>query len=310
MSCKPNTTYTISKKAGLSFRIATFSDIPKIGSTYNSTQANHTGTSITIQTGEKDNYIGFVCFSTSNGDTGTYKEMYETVQVEEGEIATTYEAYIEPTIYIKKSNNEYEKLLGKEENWTSKVELGLEDLKNKHTELENQEESIENAITEIYNQQEILKSMMPIGSTMQWFADVIPKNWLLCNGQAVNRTEYSELFSTLGTKYGTGNGSTTFNLPNLKGKVAVGLDVNDTEFNTLGKTGGEKKHQLTINELPEHQMSFKDGGKLLVASGNTYGVPDYVIKNGQTLYSNPIGGNQSHNNLQPYIVCQYIMKVK
>ncbi len=156
----------------------------------------------------------------------------------------------------------------------------------------------------------ITRNILPIGSTIQWFADAIPENWLLCNGQAVSRTEYATLFTTLGTKYGTGNGSTTFNLPNLKGRIAVGLDTNDTDFNTLGKTGGEKKHKLTVNELAQHQVSFKDGGKLLVASGNAYGVPDYVIKNGQTLYSDSVGGDQPHNNLQPYMVCTYIIKAK
>ena len=97
---------------------------------------------------------------------------------------------------------------------------------------------------------------LPIGSVVEWFSNTIPTNWLSCNGQAVSRTEYAELFKILGTKYGSGDGSTTFNLPNIKGKVSVGLNVDDTDFNTLGKTGGEKTHTLTIAELASHTHTF------------------------------------------------------
>ena len=97
------------------------------------------------------------------------------------------------------------------------------------------------------------EDMLPIGAVLNWFADVIPNNWLLCNGQEISRTDYAELFSVLSTKYGTGNGSTTFNLPDLQGRVAVGKSSSDTDFNVLGKTGGEKAHKLVVNEIPAHQ---------------------------------------------------------
>src|SRR5690606_11752046 len=73
-----------------------------------------------------------------------------------------------------------------------------------------------------------------------------------CDGSAVSRTDYADLFEVIGTSYGVGDGSTTFNLPNLQGRVPVGLDTGQTEFNALGKTGGAKTHTLTIDQMPSH----------------------------------------------------------
>lgn len=122
IQCQPNTTYTISKILSNSFRIATFTNKPKIGTIYNTTEANHTGTSMTITTGENDNYLGFVCFSVYDGDTGTYEEMYNTVQIECGTEATEYEEYINPAIYVKNDNDEYEEFIKKNIVRNSKVE--------------------------------------------------------------------------------------------------------------------------------------------------------------------------------------------
>ena len=148
---------------------------------------------------------------------------------------------------------------------------------------------------------------LPIGAIMPFGSDTIPENWLLCNGQAVSRTDYQELFNTIGTTYGSGNGFTTFNLPDLQGKIPVGLDENDTDFDTLGNTGGEKEHTLTINEMPAHTHT---------------GVPKYykasIVETGTENNSqtgsqgetSSIGGSQAHNILQPYIVQNYIIKAK
>lgn len=89
----PNTTYTISKAAGYSFRIATTTNSPRNGVAINQTTANHTGTSITITTGASDNYLVVFFYSSSNGDTGGYSAMANTIQVEIGSNVSTYTSY-------------------------------------------------------------------------------------------------------------------------------------------------------------------------------------------------------------------------
>lgn len=96
-----------------------------------------------------------------------------------------------------------------------------------------------------------------------------PTGWLLCYGQAVSRTTYAALFSALGTAWGAGDGSTTFNLPDLRGRVLAGKDdmggtsanrlTNQTgglDGDTLGATGGSETHTLTEGQLASHTHSF------------------------------------------------------
>ena len=90
-----------------------------------------------------------------------------------------------------------------------------------------------------------VQETLPAGSIIASAATSTPTGWLLCDGSAVSRTTYSSLFSAISTTYGSGNGTTTFNLPNLKGRIIVGLDASQTEFDTLGETGGAKAHTHT-----------------------------------------------------------------
>lgn len=83
-----------------------------------------------------------------------------------------------------------------------------------------------------------------IGTIVLFGGTNAPSGWLMCDGSAISRTTYSKLFDAIGTSFGEGDGSTTFNLPNYKGKVPVGLDPNDEDFNTLGKTGGSKTSKV------------------------------------------------------------------
>lgn len=149
----------------------------------------------------------------------------------------------------------------------------------------------------------------PAGAITQFAGLSIPSGWLDCNGQAVSRSTYSNLYSSIGTVYGTGDGSTTFNLPDLKGRIPVGLDGTIASFNTMGKTGGEAAHTLTIDEMPAHTHqlygdndSGPDGGDTIA----TDDVPDTSLESGSC---GSTGGDQSHNNLQPYIVMKYIIKI-
>ena len=70
---------------------------------------------------------------------------------------------------------------------------------------------------------------LPVGVIVPYGSNTIPENWLLCDGSAVSRETYQDLFNTIGTTYGAGDGFTTFNLPDLQGRVVVGKDDNDTD---------------------------------------------------------------------------------
>lgn len=85
-----------------------------------------------------------------------------------------------------------------------------------------------------------------------------PTGWLLCDGSEVSRTTYADLFAVVSTTYGAGDGSTTFALPNLKGKVPVGKDASQTEFDTLGETGGAKTVTLDTTMIPSHQHNVSE----------------------------------------------------
>ena len=145
-----------------------------------------------------------------------------------------------------------------------------------------------------------------IGSIIQFAGATIPSGWLLCDGSELSRTTYADLFNAIGTTYGVGDGSTTFNLPNLKGRVVVGQDISQTEFDTLGETGGEKAHTLTINEIPPHNHA------IYVDETGTGGIWGPMGTQQQSLQRNAItgntGGGQPHNILQPYITLNYIIK--
>ena len=141
----------------------------------------------------------------------------------------------------------------------------------------------------------------PIGTIMQYAGTSIPERWMKCEGQTLSRTDYSELFSVIGTTYGSGNGSTTFNLPNIAGKMIIGYDANDTDFDTIGATGGSKTHTLTNYELPKGAWISQepdDGISISVNSGNNYGM---------NTQSNQMG--QPMNIMNPYIVLNYCIKV-
>jgi len=89
----------------------------------------------------------------------------------------------------------------------------------------------------------VASSGVPTGSVVAFTVfSTIPSGWLKCDGSAVSRSTYSALFNTIGTAFGVGDGSTTFNLPNLQGRVIVGLNGADASFDTMGETGGAKTH--------------------------------------------------------------------
>ena len=88
----------------------------------------------------------------------------------------------------------------------------------------------------------------PAGIIMPFAGTVAPENYLFCDGSAVDRTTYATLFGVIGTTFGAGDGSTTFNVPDLSGRVPIGV----SQAHTLGSTGGSETVTLTESELPAH----------------------------------------------------------
>ncbi len=161
--------------------------------------------------------------------------------------------------------------------------------------------------------------LMPTGAIMPYAGASAPTGYLFCDGNAVSRATYSDLFGIIGVTYGVGDGSTTFALPDLRGRVIAGQDdmggssantLTDAQADQLGGTLGEETHTLTTTELPAHthggltdiDPNGGDGG-----SASDPGL-DYVTSNGAGTVSGSTGGGGAHNNVQPTIILNYIIK--
>ncbi|MDB5167256.1 MAG: hypothetical protein JWN26_401 [Candidatus Saccharibacteria bacterium] len=154
-----------------------------------------------------------------------------------------------------------------------------------------------------------------VGTSTAGYWSSVPSGFLAENGSAVSRSTYANLFAVIGTTYGTGDGSTTFNLPDSRGRVGVGLSPSDVEFNTIGEKYGEKTHTLTIAEMPSHSHNFTYGGGSYASwqytgSPNTAGNIAFSV--GTVLYGSigvsSTGGGQPFNNIQPSIVKTFVIK--
>jgi microcystin-dependent protein len=148
----------------------------------------------------------------------------------------------------------------------------------------------------------------PIGGVTTYAGSASPSSkWAICDGTAVSRTTYDVLFTRIGTTYGVGDGTTTFNLPNLKGRVVVGVDAAQTEFDALGETGGAKTHTLTTAEMPSHQHTFSRANE--GPFGGIIGSNGHGGTIQETLSTSATGGSGAHNNLQPYIALNYLIRI-
>lgn len=159
------------------------------------------------------------------------------------------------------------------------------------------------------------------GSILIWPGATIPEGYLLCDGQAVSRTQYAALFAAIGTTYGTGDGSSTFALPDLTGRVAVGKS-GEAEFSALGKAGGEKAVShlhgdgtlyaaFTMDSAPKicwHSCTDDVLWFVTDYSGQLdHGKAGGPMREGTSVYGNT--GSTSVSALQPYLTLQYIIKI-
>ncbi len=163
----------------------------------------------------------------------------------------------------------------------------------------------------------LLSLIVPSGSVIQFAGSTAPSGWLLCYGQAISRTTYADLFTAISTTYGTGDGSTTFNLPDYRGRVLAGKDdMGGTSANrltnqsgglngdTLGATGGSETHTLTTAEMPAHVHNIRHatdgaGGSQYLSGGGS---------NNAGVDTSSTGGGGAHNNVQPTIIANFIIK--
>ena len=155
---------------------------------------------------------------------------------------------------------------------------------------------------------------VPIGF-IATFAEVdeystLMDDWILCDGRELSRSEYSALYSVIGTKYGAGDGVSTFNVPKIDGRNLVGLDLNDEDFNEVGKTGGNKTHTQTIDEMPKHSHSINAYYNMTPQGGSYTGLGNISTppQLNSTSYMGSTGGGQPMNIMNPYIVVKFYIK--
>jgi len=110
----------------------------------------------------------------------------------------------------------------------------------------------------------------PTGSISAYAGAAAPSGWLLCDGTAVSRTTYATLFGVISTLYGAGDGATTFNLPNLKGRFPIGLDstvTTPTNISARGNSGGSLNH---THSVPAHYHGLGTGATLATTTGGAH----------------------------------------
>lgn len=151
---------------------------------------------------------------------------------------------------------------------------------------------------------------LPIATLLDFAGSTVPSLFLDCDGSAVSRTTYADLYAAIGTTWGSGDGSTTFNLPDLRGRASVGAGTGSgLTARSLAATGGAETHQLTTSELPSHTHTFDAYGYATGSSpGFGYGVQDGAGGPASGSETNARGSDTAHNNMQPFAVVKKIIK--
>lgn len=111
---------------------------------------------------------------------------------------------------------------------------------------------------------------LPAGTSVSGYWNSAPSGYLAENGANVSRSTYSGLFSAIGTQYGTGDGSTTFTLPNSMGRASANINASDADFDTMGETRGTKQETLTVNQIPSHTHTQNSHTNTISDSGHNH----------------------------------------
>lgn len=156
---------------------------------------------------------------------------------------------------------------------------------------------------------------IPIGTGTDYWGSSAPSGWIFAFGQALNRTTYASLFAVMGTTFGAGDGATTFNIPDKRGRASFGKDdmggtaagrlSGSISGASLGASGGTSSETLSVGQIPSLSGTVNGatsqgsgGGSSLAATGTGSGSIGVTVNS---------GGGGSHNNLPPGIVCNYII---
>lgn len=175
---------------------------------------------------------------------------------------------------------------------------------------------------------------VPVGSIIDYAGTSAPTNYLFPYGQAISRTTYSVLFGIIGTTYGIGDGTTTFNLPDCRGRLTAGKDdmggvsanrltnaaTGGVDGDGLGNTGGLETDTLTTAKIPAHrhdllssniattsQITYLGATRGLI--GATAGNNGYVTDSLDGPFVGNTGSGDPHNNVQPTIILNKIIRV-
>lgn len=164
-------------------------------------------------------------------------------------------------------------------------------------------------MTDALNNLECGAMQIPIGTVLEFAGSTLPDKFLWADGSLVAIGDYPDLFGVIGYIFGDNlpEVENHFYLPDRRERVAVGVNPGGDDFDEIGVTGGEKRHTLTISEIPSHIH----GAFNYVGSGGSH---NWTISGGgnnaASLTSNSTGGGGSHNNLQPYITMGFIIRAE
>ena len=154
----------------------------------------------------------------------------------------------------------------------------------------------------------------PIGTVVCYAGAAAPSGWLLCNGDAVSRTTYASLYSAIGTTFGPGNGTTTFNVPDARGRATVGVGTGaGLTARTLAATGGAETHALSEAELASHDHDFLPTAPTVALVKTVATGIGFVYSDAETLSqenataTQNAGSGTAHANMQPFLALNFLI---